>query len=84
MAERADTPAAVLKREVAPRRGGLPPAALALARLIGEALGERLWRETLAAVQGDAVATPGGAVDAEAARTFADVGGSEDKTDAKQ
>jgi len=33
-----------------PRSGNLPPAALALARLIGEIVGERLWREALAAV----------------------------------
>jgi len=39
-----------------PRRGELPPAALALARLIGEALAERLWRDALAAVEGEAVA----------------------------
>ena len=29
-------------------RGELPPAGLALAQLIGDALGERVWREALA------------------------------------
>jgi len=58
MVPRADTAAARPRRQAVPREGELPPAALALARLIGEALGERLWREALAAagqpVAGDA------------------------------
>lgn len=48
MAARADIPVAMPRRAVVPRQGELPPAALALARLIGEALGERLWREAVA------------------------------------
>jgi len=39
-----------------PRQGELRPAALALAWLIGEAVGERLWREALAAAEGGAIA----------------------------
>jgi len=49
MALHADTATAMPRREVVPCRSELPPAALGLARLIGEALGERLWREALAA-----------------------------------
>jgi hypothetical protein len=56
MKPRADASAATLRREVAPRQDQLPPAALALARLIGEAVGERLWREALAADQSEAIA----------------------------
>jgi hypothetical protein len=56
MKPRADASAARLRREVQPRQDKLPPAALALAQLVGEALGERLWREALAAVEGEAVA----------------------------
>jgi len=56
MNPRADTCAARLRREVAPPQDKLPPAALALARLIGEAVGERLWREALTADHGEAVA----------------------------
>ena len=33
------------------RRGEWPPAALALARLVGETIGERLWREAMAEVE---------------------------------
>jgi len=50
----ADTPAAALGRELAQRQGKLPPAALALARLIGEAIGEHAWLQTLAEVEGKA------------------------------
>jgi hypothetical protein len=32
-------------------RGEFPPAALALARLVGECLGERVWREAMAEVE---------------------------------
>jgi len=53
MAPRADTPAATTRREVVSRR--LPPAALALARLVGECLGERVWRAALAEVEREAV-----------------------------
>jgi len=56
MKPRADASAATLRREVAPRQDKLPPAALALARLIGEAVGERLWREALAADHSEAIA----------------------------
>ena len=52
----ADSCGAVLRREVAPPRDKLPPAALALARLIGETVGERLWREALAADHDEAIA----------------------------
>ena len=80
MVPRADAPAATPKRELVPRRGNLPPAAMALAWLIGEALAEWLW----AAVQGDAVAALGATADAEAARTLPGVRGSRDRTGAKQ
>jgi hypothetical protein len=53
---RADTRAALPRREVVPRPGKLPLAALALARLIGEVIGERIWREALTAVEGEAIA----------------------------
>jgi hypothetical protein len=56
MKPRADTCAATPRREVAPPQHKLPPAALALARLIGEAVGERLWREALTADHGEAIA----------------------------
>jgi len=56
MAPRADTPAAMPmpRREVAPRRGALPPAALALCRLLAEAWGEEVWRAALAEVEAEA------------------------------
>jgi len=37
--------------QAVPRAGTLPPAALGLARLIGEAIGERLWRDAMADVE---------------------------------
>jgi len=40
------------------RRGALPPAALGLARLVGECLGEHVWREALAEVQREAQEPP--------------------------
>jgi hypothetical protein len=42
------------RREVAPRRGALPPAALALCRLLAEAWGEEVWRAALAEVEAEA------------------------------
>jgi len=56
MKPHADTSAAMLRREMVSCPGKLPPAAIALARLIGEAVGERLWREALAADQSEAIA----------------------------
>jgi len=56
MKPRADSCAAALRGEAAPPQEKLPPAALALARLIGEAVGERLWREALTADHGEAIA----------------------------
>ena len=53
---RAGASATAPRREVPSRQGKLPPAARALARLIGEAIGERVWREALAAVEGEAIA----------------------------
>ena len=58
MAPHADTAAAMPKREVVPCRSKLPPAALSLARLICEAVGEQIWREALAAT-GQPVAEDG-------------------------